>query len=153
MAKTSAGILVYRQVGERVEVLLVHPGGPFYRNRDAGCWSIPKGEYREGEDPEAAARREFAEETGIDLDNDLEPLTPIKQRSGKIVTAYAVEANPDISNIRSNTFALEWPPKSGKMQEFPEVDRAEWFETGAAKTKILLAQAGLLSELEARLKK
>lgn len=153
MAKKSAGILVYRQKKGILEVLLVHPGGPFYKNKDAGVWTIPKGEYEEGEEPLAAARREFEEETGLELSGHFETLTPIKQRSGKIVTAYAVEADLEVANILSNVFSLEWPPKSGKMQEFPEIDRAAWHTVADALQKILPAQTGLITELESRIKK
>lgn len=153
MAKISAGILAYRLKKGKLEVLLVHPGGPFYKNKDAGVWSIPKGEYEEGEDPLAAARREFTEETGIELVGHFMALSPVKQRSGKIVTAYAVEADLDVSNIRSNTFSLEWPPKSGRMQDFPEIDKAAWYNVVEARQKILPAQSALITELEERIKK
>jgi predicted NUDIX family NTP pyrophosphohydrolase len=119
---SSAGILMYRQTGPGLEVLLVHPGGPFWRNKDEGAWSIPKGEMDEGEDPVAAARREFLEETGCALSGPLEPLGDIRQRGGKRVTAFAIESDLDVDAIRSNTFEIEWPPKGGKMQSFPEID-------------------------------
>ncbi len=145
--KTSAGILMYRKVNDGTEVFLMHPGGPFFSNRDAGVWSIPKGEIGEGEDPLAAAQREFEEETGCRPEGPFLPLTPIKQKGGKIVLSWAAEGDCDADAIKSNTFSLEWPPKSGRVREFPEVDRAAWFAIGAAKTKINPAQAVLLDEL------
>ncbi len=147
MQKTSAGILMYRKVNDGTEVFLVHPGGPFFSNRDAGVWSIPKGEIDKGEDPLAAAQREFEEETGCRPEGPFLPLTPVKQKGGKIVLSWAVEGGCDADSIKSNTFSLEWPPKSGRVQVFPEVDRAAWFSIGAAKTKINPAQAALLDEL------
>ena len=144
---SSAGILMYRQTGPRLEVLLVHPGGPFWRNKDDGAWSIPKGEMAEGEEPAVAAKREFLEETGCDLSGPLEPLGDIRQRGGKRVTAFAIEGELDVSAIKSNTFEIEWPPKSGKMQSFPEIDRAEWFDLPAAHVKILESQRLLLDRL------
>jgi len=148
MPKQSAGILAYHITSGRVEFLLVHPGGPFWKNKDDGAWSIPKGEYTTGEDPLEAARREFKEEIGTLIDGNFAPLEPIKQRSGKTVHAWLVEADVDASHIRSNTFTMEWPPKSGKMQEFPEVDRAEWFDTEAAARKINSAQRNFLEQAE-----
>lgn len=130
-------------------MLLVHPGGPFWRNKDLGAWSIPKGEYDAGEDPEAAARREFREELGVDLTQDLLPLGEIRQRGGKAVKAFAVETDLDAENIRSNMFEIEWPPRSGHRQAFSEIDRAEWFELAAAHTRINEAQRSLLDQLEA----
>jgi predicted NUDIX family NTP pyrophosphohydrolase len=144
MPKQSAGVLAYRQTAGRVEFLLVHPGGPFWRNKDEGAWSIPKGEFADGEDPLQVARREFEEETGLAIDGTFLPLGTVKQRSGKVVHAWLIEADVDASNLRSNTFSIEWPPKSGKMQEFPEVDRAEWFDIVAAARKINPAQHDLL---------
>jgi len=138
---------MYRQTGHRLEVLLVHPGGPFWRNKDNGAWSIPKGEMAEGEDAAFAARREFLEETGCDLSGPLEPLGDIRQRGGKRVTAFAVEGYLDASAIKSNTFEIEWPPKGGKMQSFPEIDRAAWFDLPAAHVKILEGQRLLLDRL------
>jgi predicted NUDIX family NTP pyrophosphohydrolase len=144
---SSAGILMYRQTGRGLEVLLAHPGGPFWRNRDEGAWSIPKGEMDEGEDAAAAARREFLEETGCTLEGALEPLGDIRQRGGKRVTAFAVEGDLDVDAIKSNTFEIEWPPKSGRMQSFPEIDRAAWFDLPAAHVKILQSQRQLLDRL------
>jgi predicted NUDIX family NTP pyrophosphohydrolase len=147
MAKQSAGLLMYRRRGE-LEVFLVHPGGPFWAKKDTGAWSIPKGEYRPGDDPLAAARREFREETGFSVAGEFTPLTPLKQPSGKIIQAWAVEGDCDAGAIRSNTFTLEWPPRSGRQQEFPEVDRAGWFTLTAAREKIIKGQVGFLDELE-----
>jgi predicted NUDIX family NTP pyrophosphohydrolase len=151
VAKRSAGLLPYRKRGSSLEVFLVHPGGPFWRKKDAGAWSIPKGEYPEGEDPLDGARREFQEETGRTPDGDLIPLTEIRQSGGKYVKAWAMETDFDASTIVSNTFFLEWPPKSGKQQEFPEVDRAGWFSIETAREKILPAQAVFLDELISKL--
>ena len=147
MAKQSAGLLMYRRRGE-LEVFLVHPGGPFWAKKDTGAWSLPKGEYRPGDDPLAAARREFQEETGFSVAGEFTPLSPLKQPSGKIIQAWAVEGDCDAGAIRSNTFTLEWPPRSGRQQEFPEVDRAAWFTLTAAREKIIKGQAGFLEELE-----
>jgi len=147
MAKHSAGLLMYRRRRGELEVFLVHPGGPFWAKKDAGAWSIPKGEYRPGEDPLAAARREFREETGFSVAGEFTPLTPLKQPSGKIIQAWAVEGDCDAGAIRSNTFTLEWPPRSGHQQEFPEVDRAAWFTLTAAREKIIKGQVGFLEEL------
>jgi predicted NUDIX family NTP pyrophosphohydrolase len=138
---------MYRQTGHRLEVLLVHPGGPFWRNKDEGAWSIPKGEMAEGEDATVAARREFREETGCDLSGPLKPLGDIRQRGGKRVTAFAIEGDLDAATVKSNTFEIEWPPKSGKMQSFPEIDRAAWFDLAAAHVKILESQRLLLDRL------
>lgn len=146
MPSKSAGILAYR-MRRTVEVLLLHPGGPFWRNKDLGAWSIPKGEYADGDDPEAAARREFAEELGFELSVPLIALGEVKQRGGKVVTAFAAELDIDVRSIRSNTFEIEWPPRSGKMQSFPEVDRADWFGLEAAHEKINAGQRPLLDRL------
>jgi predicted NUDIX family NTP pyrophosphohydrolase len=146
MAKKSAGILAYR-IKDKMEVLLVHPGGPLWAKKDAGVWSIPKGEFTD-EEPVAAARREFLEETGIAIDGDLTALTPITQKNGKTVYAFAIAADLDASVMQSNLFEWEWPPRSGRMQSFPEVDRAEWFAIDVAETKIIPAQVALLKELE-----
>jgi predicted NUDIX family NTP pyrophosphohydrolase len=143
----SAGILMYRRLGARLEVLLVHPGGPYWRRKDDGAWSIPKGEIDPDEDVGDAARREFAEETGIVLTAPLEPLGEIRQRGGKRVIAFAIEGDIDTRSIRSNSFEIEWPPKGGKMQSFPEIDRAEWFEPSVAYSKILEGQRPLLDRL------
>lgn len=152
--KVSAGILLYRRREAGVEVLLVHPGGPFWAKKDDGSWSIPKGEYAAGDDPLSAAKREFEEETGASMDTvsrgDFLPLTPIKQAGGKIVTAWSVEGDFDPTLLRSNVFELEWPPKSGRKKEFPEVDRAAWFSPDDARRKLLASQVPLLDELLAR---
>jgi predicted NUDIX family NTP pyrophosphohydrolase/uncharacterized protein (DUF1810 family) len=138
---------MYRRSGPRLKVLLVHPGGPFWRNKDEGAWSIPKGEIDEGEDAAVAARREFLEETGWPLSMPLEPLGDIRQRGGKRVTAFAVEGDLDVDAIKSNKFEMEWPPKSGILQSFPEIDRAAWFDLPAAHKKILQSQRPLLDRL------
>ena len=151
MAKRSAGILVYRRRSGTVEVLLVHPGGPYWVRKDAGAWTIPKGEIGEAEDALVAARRELHEETGLDLEGEFVPLAPIRQRSGKMVLAWAIEGDCDAATVTSNTFSMEWPPKSGQQQDFPEVDRAAWFTIPEARGKILAAQAPLLDELESAL--
>ncbi len=151
MAKTSAGILLYRRRSHAPEVLLVHPGGPFFVTKDAGAWSIPKGEYESGEDPLAAALREFHEEIGC-APGSGEPryLGQVKQASGKIVSAWAIEGDCDADAIHSNLFSLEWPPRSGKMKEFPEVDRAGWFTLDAARQKVNPAQCAFLDRLVER---
>ncbi len=149
MPKESAGILLYRRRAGVLEVLLVHPGGPFYANRDNGVWSIPKGEIDEGEDALTAAQREFTEETGFRAASPFLPLAPVKQRSGKVVRAWAAEGDCDPREMKSTTFTMEWPPRSGKQQEFPEADRAAWFSIGEAKEKIISAQTGFLEELQA----
>ena len=146
MPSKSAGIIAYRRC-RRLEVLLVHPGGPFWRNKDLGAWSIPKGEYADEEDAEIAARREFAEELGRELSAPLIALGQVKQRGGKLVTAFAAELDLDVRSIRSNTFEMEWPPRSGKRQTFPEVDRAEWFTLEEAREKINAGQRPLLDRL------
>lgn len=146
--RTSAGIVLYRQRAGVLEVLLVHPGGPFWKNRDDGAWSIPKGEIDAGEDPLAAAKRELAEETGVVVEGALLPLTPVRQRAGKLVHAWAAAGDCDAHAVTSIVFEMEWPPKSGVMREFPEVDRAAWYSLDAARVKILPAQQPLLDELE-----
>lgn len=167
--KRSAGLLLYREsppspgspAGAQtlraagLEVLLVHPGGPFWANKDDGAWTIPKGLIDEGEEPLAAARREFEEETGVaPPDGDPLPLDPLRQPGGKIVHAWAIRSGEfDPERLRSNTFTLEWPPKSGKQQTFPEVDRAAWFPLDVARRKILAGQAGFLDQLERRLRR
>jgi predicted NUDIX family NTP pyrophosphohydrolase len=148
---SSAGILMYRRVGSKLEVLLVHPGGPYWRRKDEGSWSIPKGEMNAGEDAGIAAIREFTEETGIVLTAPLEPLGEIRQRAGKRVVGFAVEGDLDVHAIKSNTFETEWPPRSGKMQDLPEIDRAEWFDLPGALGKILEAQRPFLDRLAERL--
>ncbi|HET8772563.1 MAG TPA: NUDIX domain-containing protein [Thermoanaerobaculia bacterium] len=145
--KLSAGILLYRRRGGAVEVFLVHPGGPFWAKKDLGAWSIPKGELDEGEDPLAAARREFTEETGFPIDGELRALKPVRQSGGKTVVAWAVEGDCDPAALCSNTFEMEWPPKSGKRQAFPEADRAAWFSLEEARKRILAGQAPFLDEL------
>jgi len=147
MKKRSAGLLLYRLREGTLEVFLVHAGGPFWAKKDGGAWSIPKGEIGEGEDPFEAARREFEEETGFRPDGAFRGLEPVRQRSGKIVYAWAVEGDCDPAALRSNTFEMEWPPRSGRQQEFPEVDRAGWFDLETAKNKILEGQRGLLEEV------
>ena len=146
---SSAGILMYRRTGPSLEFLLVHPGGPFWRTKDEGAWSIPKGEMDEEEDAAVAACREFLEETGIAVTGPLEPLGDIRQRGGKRVTAFAVEGDLDVDAIKSNTFEIEWPPKSEKVQSFPEIDRAKWFDLPVAHIKILVGQRPLLDRLAA----
>jgi predicted NUDIX family NTP pyrophosphohydrolase len=146
----SAGILLYRRRGEALEVLLVHPGGPFWARRDDGAWSIPKGEFDAAEEPAAAARREFFEETGVELQTDVMPLTPVTQSRGKTVHAFAAEADLDAASVRSNTFEVEWPPRSGRMQAFPEIDRAAWFTLDEARRKIVAGQRPILDELSER---
>ena len=149
MPKRSAGLLMYRRSGGHVEVLLVHPGGPFWMKKDTGAWSIPKGEYDDGEDAFAAATREFQEETGLVAQGPFLPLAPARQ-SGKIVQAWAFEGDCQPESLRSSTFSLEWPPRSGRRQEFPEVDRAEWFGLEEARRKIIPGQVALLDELAAK---
>jgi len=149
--KTSAGLLPFRFNAGVLEVFLVHPGGPYWKNRDRGSWSIAKGEIDDDEAPLAAARREFQEETGSAPDGAFVELTPVQQAGGKRVQAWAVQADIDAAGIRSNTFALEWPPRSGIQQQFPEVDRAEWFGVAEALSRILAAQRPLIEELQQRL--
>ena len=144
MAKRSAGLLMYRYRDSRLEVFLVHPGGPYWAAKDEGVWSIPKGEYSENEEPLAVAKREFEEETGCEAAGNFIPLLPIKQSSRKIVTAWAVEGDCDPAGVKSNTFSIEWPPRSRKQVEFPEVDRADWFSVNAARIKLLKGQPGFL---------
>ena len=147
MPKQSAGILLYRNINSQLQVFLVHPGGPFFKNKDAGAWSIPKGEFEDDEDPQLAAKREFLEETGQSVDGDFIKLSPIKLKSGKTVYAWAVEGDIDHSTIVSNLFEIEWPPRSGKMASFPEVDRAAWFDVAEAMLKVNEAQVRLIEEL------
>jgi predicted NUDIX family NTP pyrophosphohydrolase len=150
LPRRSAGILLHRGAPGALEVLLVHPGGPAWKGRDLGAWSIPKGEYAPDEDPLAAARREFAEELGSDApDGAAADLGEVRQRSGKLVRAWAIEGDLDATRIRSNTFLFEWPPRSGKRIEIPEVDRAEWFSLTEAREKINPGQVPLLDRLEA----
>jgi predicted NUDIX family NTP pyrophosphohydrolase len=147
MPKVSAGLLPYRRRDDSVQVFLVHPGGPFWARKDLGAWSIPKGEYGAHDDPLAAAKREFEEETGFSASGDFTALTPVKQPGGKIIYVWAFEGDYDPSRIKSNTFRVEWPPRSGKQQEFPEVDRAAWFSLNEAKRRISKGQVGFLNEL------
>ena len=147
MPKRSAGLLLYRYRDESLEVFLVHPGGPYWARKDLGSWSIPKGEYRTDEDPLTAARREFQEETGLAAEGPFRELTEIRQKGGKYVRAWAMEGDCDPADIRSNTFTLEWPPRSGHLQEFPEADRSGWFGLEEARRKILAGQQPLLDEL------
>jgi predicted NUDIX family NTP pyrophosphohydrolase len=147
MPKQSAGLLVYRRRNRALEVFLVHPGGPFWQNKDLGAWSIPKGEFAADGDPLETAQREFQEETGFVATGDFLPLTPRKQPSGKTVHAWAFQGDYDPARLESNTFQLEWPPKSGMLKEVPEVDRAEWFSLEVAREKILPGQWGFLDEL------
>ena len=147
MPKLSAGILLYRMRNGQPEVFLCHPGGPFYKNKDEGVWQIPKGEFEEKEEPLAAAKREFKEETGYEIDGEFIPLKPVKYKSGsKIVYAWVVEGDFDEEKITSNTFPLEWPPRSGKYIDVPEVDRSAWFAMDEARKKILPALNPLLEE-------
>jgi predicted NUDIX family NTP pyrophosphohydrolase len=146
--KKSAGILLYRGRGVLLEVFLVHPGGPFWQKRDDGSWSVPKGEYAAGADPLEAAEREFTEETSFIVEGALVALAPLKQPSGKLVLAWAAEGDVDAAKLRSNTFSMEWPPRSGKQQEFSEVDRGAWFDLQTARRKLLPGQVPFLDELE-----
>ena len=152
MPKRSAGILLYRRAPDGIEVFLVHPGGPFWVKKDEGAWSIPKGECQPGEDALAAARREFAEETGLRLEGEVVALGSFRQSSAKTVDVWAVEGDADPSKLTSNTFAMEWPPRSGRTQDFPEVDRAAWFTPAEAARKILKGQAPVLEALAVRLR-
>jgi predicted NUDIX family NTP pyrophosphohydrolase len=138
---------MFRRCGAELEVFLVHPGGPFWTKRDLGAWSIPKGEVAPGEDPLASARREFEEETGTWPDGECIPLSPRRQRSGKVVYAWAFEGDCDATTVVSNTFIMEWPPRSGRQQAFPEVDRAEWFPLEEAKRRLVSGQVGFVEEL------
>jgi predicted NUDIX family NTP pyrophosphohydrolase len=151
MPKLSAGILMFRRRNQEVDFFLAHPGGPFWQKKDAGAWSIPKGEYNSGDDPLEAAKREFEEETGIKPHGTFMPLGEIKQPSGKVISAWAVEGDCSPEAIRSNTFSIEWPPKSGRKKEFPEIDRAAWFGLEEARVRILKGQVGFLERLMTRL--
>ena len=154
MATRSAGILLHRDGIGGTEVLLVHPGGPFWARKDLGAWSIPKGEVDEGEDPRACALREFAEETGTRLpETALDDLGSVKLKSGKLVLAFAVAGDLDAATVRSNTFELEWPPRSGRRRQFPEIDRAEWFGLDDARAKLHPAQSELVDRLAALLER
>jgi predicted NUDIX family NTP pyrophosphohydrolase len=153
MPKRSAGLLAYRRSDAGIEVLLVHPGGPFWARKDDGAWSVPKGEYEPGEDPLEVALREFEEELGAEPPDPAGalPLGELRQPSGKVVSAWAVEGDLDVSDVRSNMFEMEWPPRSGRTQEFPEVDRAGWFSPYQARRKLLRGQVGFLDRLAERL--
>ena len=148
MAKLSAGVLLYRRRAHGLEVFLVHPGGPFWKGKDLGAWSIPKGEYAAGEEPMDAAKREFREETGFELPHgEWRFLSEVKLTSGKLVRAWAIEGDCDADAAHSNLFSMEWPPRSGKTREFPEVDRAAWFSVETAQSKIHAAQRAFLDRL------
>jgi predicted NUDIX family NTP pyrophosphohydrolase len=147
MKKRSAGILMYRRDDDGLRLLLVHPGGPFWKNRDANAWSIPKGECVAGEDPLTVAKREFGEELGADIIGPVAPLGEIVQAAGKVVAAWAVEGDFDVTTLSSNTFEIEWPPRSGRRQSFPEVDRAEWFAPAEARRKLLASQHPFIDRL------
>lgn len=149
--KQSAGILLYRKTNAQPEFLLVHPGGPFWKNKDLGTWSIPKGEFTDDEIAFDAAIREFEEETGIGLAGDFTELNPVKLKSGKTIYAWAHERDIDAGSIISNTFEMEWPPRSGKFQSFPEVDKAGWFTAVVALEKINPAQAAFISEVVSKI--
>jgi predicted NUDIX family NTP pyrophosphohydrolase len=148
MPRVSAGLLMYRILDGKLQVLLAHPGGPFFKNKDEGAWSIPKGEIEPGEDLLDAAKREFAEETGVIPSGPFVALTPVTQKGGKIVHAWAFKGDCDPSAIVSNTFTMEWPPRSGRQMEFPEIDRADFFDVAAARRKIKSAQVPLIDEVE-----
>lgn len=145
--RKSAGILMFRKKSSGVEFFLVHPGGPFWKNKDTGAWSVPKGEFEDGEEALPAAKREFEEETGVKVEGDFIQLKPVKQKSGKMIFAWGVEGEIDPSIIKSNTFPIEWPPKSGRFQEIPEVDKGGWFTINIAKEKIIPGQVPILEEL------
>ena len=149
--KQSAGILLYRSSDPETEVLLVHPGGPFWKNKDDGAWTIPKGEFEESEEPLAAAIREFKEETGFVIQGEFKALDPIQQKAGKMVYAWAIKGDIDAAKVKSNFFEMEWPPKSGKKQSFPEIDKARWFTLSKAREKINSSQAALLEQLSEKL--
>jgi predicted NUDIX family NTP pyrophosphohydrolase len=151
MPQKSAGIVLYRIQNNSIEVFLVHPGGPYWSKKDDGAWSIPKGEFDENEEPLAAAKREFEEETGIKISGGFLQLNPVKQKGGKLVYAWAVEGDIDPAKIKSNSFEIEWPPRSGKMKSFPEIDKAAWFQISDAKKKIIEAQSALIKELESKI--
>ena len=152
MQKKSAGIILYRFRNSKFEVLLVHPGGPFWVKKDLGAWSIPKGEFTDEETPLDAAIRELYEETGCQISGDFIALTPRKQKNGKVIYAYAIEHDFDVELLKSNTFKIEWPPKSGKEQEFPEIDRAEWFNYETCRQKLNEVQAEIIEELANQLR-
>ncbi|HKZ68120.1 MAG TPA: NUDIX domain-containing protein [Chitinophagaceae bacterium] len=149
--KKSAGILLYRFTDNLPEVLLVHPGGPFWAKKDLGAWSIPKGEFDEDENPLDAAKREIEEETGVKVAGEFIELTPVKQKSGKVVYAWALQKDINPEHLKSNSFEIEWPPKSGKKKSFPEIDKAAWYDLDEARNKIIEGQAPLITELETKL--
>lgn len=151
MLKRSAGILLYRFRNKIPEVMLVHPGGPFWEKKDLGAWSIPKGEFEEDENPLDAAKREMEEETGIKVSGDFIELTPVKQKSGKIIYAWVLQKDTDTDQIKSNSFEMEWPPESGNKKVFPEIDKAAWFTPAEAKRKIIEGQLPFIDELERKL--
>ena len=151
--KKTAGVLLYRLRNSELEVFLVHPGGPFWAKKDLGAWSIPKGEFGEDEEPLNAAKREFQEETGFSIVGNFIGLAPLKQRSGKLIYAWALEGDCDAETIKSNLFSIEWPPRSGRRREYPEVDRAGWFALDLAKRKIVPGQIGFLEELQQMINK
>jgi len=151
MPKLSGGILMFRRCEQVVEFFLVHPGGPFWQKKDVGAWSIPKGEYDPGEDSFEAAKREFEEETGMKAQGTFLPLGEIKQPGGKIISVWAVEGDCSADTISSNTFSIEWPPKSGRKKEFPEIDRAAWFRLEEARVRIVKGQVGFLERLMSQL--
>ncbi len=150
--KSSAGLLLHRNTSAGLEVFLVHPGGPFWASRDAGAWSVPKGECAPSEDLLHTARREFEEETGIAMEGDFRALQPVRQRGGKVVHVWTIERDLPLDGLASNTFTMEWPPRSGRMQSFPEVDRYAWFTVEEARTRINEGQRPLLDALEAMLR-
>jgi predicted NUDIX family NTP pyrophosphohydrolase len=151
LAERSAGLLVYRRRGGVLQYLLAHPGGPYWTQRDDGAWTVPKGGIGEGEEPHAAALREFREETGQAVDGEFAPLAPLKQKGGKTVYCWMVQADLDLGAFVSNDFEMEWPPRSGRMATFPEIDRVAWFDEAEALIKILPGQAGFIREAAARL--
>jgi len=147
MPQLSAGVLLFRRIGSGVDVLLVHPGGPYWRNKQAGWWQIPKGLVEPGEEPIVAARREAEEELGVKLNLPLQPLGQIRQAGGKLVEAFALEQDIDTASVVSNKFELEWPPRSGRIQQFPEIDEARWYSRTAASEMMLTSQRELLDRL------
>jgi predicted NUDIX family NTP pyrophosphohydrolase len=153
MPRISAGLLMYRMKDGALQVLLAHPGGPYFAKKDDGEWTIPKGEPDTGEDLLPAARREFTEETGLAAAGPFIPLAPVQQKGGKVVHSWAFAGDCDPTTLKSNNFAMEWPPKSGRQQEFPEIDRAEWFDLATARKKIKEGQEGLIEELSAIVQK
>jgi predicted NUDIX family NTP pyrophosphohydrolase len=146
--KKSAGIIVFRKDDDQLRLLLVHPGGPFWMKKDTAAWSIPKGEFEEPENPMEAAKREFFEETGISITGNFIELTPVNQSGSKIVYSWAVEGNPDISALKSNSFTIEWPPNSGQKQNFPEIDKAAWFTIEESLIKIVKGQVPVIKQIQ-----